>query len=240
MVNQQRIEKQNLTNDISLEVNSIFYTIQGEGPFSGRPAVFLRLAGCNLQCPLCDTEYTGRNTFHIETVEKLIAAQLADVDWSTYAKNRWPAPLVVITGGEPMRQNLLPIVSLLLGKGYDVQIETNGTLYQELPWGSITIVCSPKTGSINPRLEPYIDCYKYVLQAGFHDEEDGLPTIALGHPNSGKVARPSVRARNHIIIQPADEKDIFKDAVNRDEAIRLAKKHGYIFGIQLHKEIGVA
>ena len=58
-MNQQAPEKQQLRGDGLLAVHSIFYTIQGEGPFAGETAVFVRLAGCNLQCPLCDTDYTS-------------------------------------------------------------------------------------------------------------------------------------------------------------------------------------
>ena len=58
--NTQPAEKQVKSSGLILAINSIFYTIQGEGPFAGSPAVFVRLAGCNLQCPMCDTEYTSR------------------------------------------------------------------------------------------------------------------------------------------------------------------------------------
>ena len=61
-INIQPIEKRELSVDGSVQVHSIFYTLQGEGPFSGQPAVFVRLAGCNLQCPACDTDYTSRRT----------------------------------------------------------------------------------------------------------------------------------------------------------------------------------
>ena len=58
ILNTQPIEKRH--HKVDLEVHSIFYTIQGEGPFCGTPAVFIRLAGCNLQCPSCDTNYTSK------------------------------------------------------------------------------------------------------------------------------------------------------------------------------------
>ena len=69
MKNQQLADKPVLNETgLSLQVNSIFYTIQGEGPFAGRPAIFIRLAGCNLQCPGCDTEYTKRQTMTVDEI----------------------------------------------------------------------------------------------------------------------------------------------------------------------------
>src|SRR5574343_1826946 len=85
----------------TLEVHSIFSTIQGEGPFCGRPAVFVRLAGCNLQCPGCDTDYTqNRARLDYEIILSIIRDQLA----LTASK----ANLIVVTGGEPFRQNIAP------------------------------------------------------------------------------------------------------------------------------------
>src|SRR5262245_30518232 len=95
-LNHQTKEKSEASYGSALYVNSIFQTIQGEGPLSGERAIFLRLAGCNLQCPLCDTEYTKRNEWSIETVvDKIIENQ--------FPENRHNQ-LVVITGGEPFRQ----------------------------------------------------------------------------------------------------------------------------------------
>ena len=68
--NSQPIEKRSRDADV-LEVHSIFYTLQGEGPFCGSPAIFIRLAGCNLQCPGCDTDYTSkREHLSPETIVK--------------------------------------------------------------------------------------------------------------------------------------------------------------------------
>jgi 7-carboxy-7-deazaguanine synthase len=116
-VNQQAIEKSTSHPEGLLDVHSIFYTIQGEGPFSGFPAVFIRLAGCNLQCPHCDTEYTqGRRLAYPEVVAEYV---------STLSQ---PRGLVVITGGEPFRQNLTKLLQCLSDYRLLVQIESNGTL----------------------------------------------------------------------------------------------------------------
>jgi len=96
MKNIQPIEKSVFDEEGRLNVVKVWSTIQGEGPFTGTPAVFVRLAGCNLQCPLCDTNYT--------TNRKLRSAEeVADLVQSEHSKTS----LVVLTGGEPFRQNVM-------------------------------------------------------------------------------------------------------------------------------------
>ena len=118
-LNTQPIEKKVHREDGIVEVHSIFYTIQGEGPFCGTPSVFVRLAGCNPQCPWCDTEYSSSRM------------EMTPFEVVVQAKVRFRLPkggLVVITGGEPFRQNLSYLLRALTEHGYYVQIETNGTL----------------------------------------------------------------------------------------------------------------
>jgi organic radical activating enzyme len=240
-INIQPIEKQNLDQSGNLSVHSVFYTIQGEGPFTGRPAVFLRLAGCNLQCPSCDTNYTiGRESMTLHEIEVAVAHACRDTIKPSVK------PLVVITGGEPFRQNIAKLVRSLGSKGYHVQIETNGTLYvPELPWDSVTIVCSPKAGKISPLLTPHIDAYKYVMSADSVDPEDGLPILALDHTAKPKVARPFPGNSKPIYLQPMDpgmtigpdEHDTYRKNLNA--CIASCMKHGYILQLQTHKIIGL-
>lgn len=229
-INIQPIEKQTLVAD-RLSVHSIFNTIQGEGPFAGERAVFIRLAGCNLQCPLCDTDYTqGREMRSIDSIVRTVR-ELAP-DHRNY--------LVVITGGEPLRQNIEKLLESLLFSGYKVQIETNGTLFQEgLPYGLFTVICSPKAGKVHPRLIPYISAYKYVLHANQVDPEDGLPTKALDHSASPRVARPPENFAGRIYIQPVDEKDDINNHYHLEAAKASAMKFGYTLGLQIHKIINV-
>jgi len=231
MLNNQKPTKTIFVPNGSLSVHSVFLTIQGEGPYSGRRAVFIRLEGCNLQCPQCDTDYTSNKiSLSPSLIFSAIHAKLP-----ARAKN-----LVVITGGEPFRQNLLPLIRTLLGQGYLVQVETNGTLYQELPYSDprLTIVCSPKTGTINQFLLPHIKALKYVLSAN-DIMEDGLPSKALGHLAKPFLARPPKNFRGTIYIQPADEKDMFKNADNIEAAVKSTLEFGYTLCLQTHKIIGV-
>ena len=113
-----------------LRINEIFYSIQGEGRHAGRAAIFVRFAGCNLQCPFCDTNHT--NYFQIEE-EKLVEYLL---------QQNFPAQFVVLTGGEPTLQITDEFINLLHCKGFEIAIETNGTheIKQSIDW----ITISPK------------------------------------------------------------------------------------------------
>jgi organic radical activating enzyme len=232
-INIQPVEKQ-IADVTHLQVHSVFYTIQGEGPFAGQPAVFVRLAGCNLQCPGCDTDYTSKRDqlFPFEILH------LIDMQTCACLHMKAPVPLVVITGGEPFRQPIGPLVRLLVSKGYRVQIETNGTLYAEgLPWDSITVVCSPKTGKLNAKLLPHIDAFKYVMKYGSVDPQDGLPTFALDHTASPKVARPPENNKKPVYLQPMDVQDEAFNRANLNACIESCMKHGYTLQVQIHKII---
>ncbi len=213
----------------TIEVHSIFNTIQGEGPFAGQPATFLRLAGCNLQCPLCDTEYThGRKSWdYIKLAEEVSALAIGN-------------KLFVITGGEPFRQNLSKLVHLLRQRGR-VQVETNGTLAPTI-WShdldDVTIVCSPKTGKVNDKLLPYVSAYKYVLDVA-HMDADGLPKLALEHPAAPRVARPHDGYKGQIYLQPADEKDPEKNKENLRAVLTACLFYGYTLCLQQHKIVGL-
>lgn len=210
-----------------LYIHSIFDTIQGEGPFSGVPATFIRLSGCNLQCPFCDTDYTSK-------AEYLNPSQLVwDSTFST--RNR----LVVITGGEPFRQDISRLVNYLANYCFKVQIETNGTLNPRGVFGEWPdIICSPKTKKISSMLEEHITAYKYVIEAGKVSKDDGLPIIALGNRVNGQVARPS-QINPKVYITPLDVQDPEENKRHIEEAVNSCIKFGYTFNLQIHKLIGL-
>ena len=111
------------------KVNEIFYSIQGEGFFTGLPAVFIRLSGCNLKCPWCDTQHEKGEWFTKEELEAIVNKMTKG------NKNI----LIVFTGGEPTLQ----LNDEVLLDGYIRAIETNGTnpIPKWLDW----VTCSPKT-----------------------------------------------------------------------------------------------
>ena len=139
-----------ISSDRPLQVNSIFYTVQGEGFHSGTPAVFIRLSDCNLACSFCDTEFK-----YGEEMDCLsILFQVRDVGSS--------CRFIVLTGGEPAMQDIRPLVNLLKEHGYYVTIETNG-MY-DLPSGLDWVCVSPK---IKIKSSKFVvrdaDEYKFVV-----------------------------------------------------------------------------
>lgn len=243
MLNQQAPEKRVISASGNLDVHSIFYTIQGEGPFCGTPAVFIRLAGCNLQCPGCDTIYTtGRRT-----VSPSAVVQAVSVLQERACGHDKPG-LVVITGGEPFRQDLTSLINLLIDHNFYVQIETNGTLPApaDVPFTRFAfhdrqgcfIVCSPKTGRVHPSVAKNACAYKYVMHAG-SVADDGLPILALDHTARPTVARPPAHWDRPIYLQPMDSQDPEQNARNRAVCVASCLKHGYILQLQIHKLLGM-
>lgn len=212
-----------------LEVHSIFLTLQGEGPFAGNPAIFIRLAGCNLQCPKCDTDYTS-------TRESYTPIDVVNVLSTLIATHRLHyKPLIVITGGEPFRQELMPLCQTLQANHFeDIQIECNGTLYNPIP-DAVTVVVSPKLAGINKVFTTRKNTYfKYVVDPAFVDPYDGLPTEVLGLGlNGGKVARPPEGAT--VYVQPIDTHYDYHNKVNLPKMVALTIKYGYTLSLQLHK-----
>jgi 7-carboxy-7-deazaguanine synthase len=226
-INVQPVEKQNLSESTFLNIEEIFSTIQGEGPFAGQPAIFIRLAGCNLQCPGCDTDYTSNRQ---NLASKQIVERVLEI--------RGKTKLIVITGGEPFRQDFGRLVHLLIEEDFQVQIETNGTLYvPNFPYGLCTVVCSPKAGKINKQLVRHINAYKYVVNSE-HIAPDGLPTHVLGLPCK-MVARPPDNFTGTVYIQAMDEQDDVKNYDNLRSAIASAMLHGYTLCLQIHKIINM-
>src|SRR5690348_11631941 len=139
---------------MSYAVKEIFYTLQGEGALAGRPAVFLRFAGCNLWsgreedratavCKFCDTDFVGTNG--VGGGKFTSADALADAVASTWPVVGEGKPYVVCTGGEPLLQLDAALIRALHNLGFEIAIQTNGTM---LPPGGVDWICvSPKAGS---------------------------------------------------------------------------------------------
>jgi 7-carboxy-7-deazaguanine synthase len=139
---------------MTYSVKEMFYTLQGEGTHAGRPAVFLRFAGCNLWsgreqdratavCTFCDTDFVGTNGEgggKFDDAESLASA----------VAQLWPdpsrgVPYVVCTGGEPLLQLDGPLINALHAEGFEIAVETNGTI--AAPEGLDWICVSPKANA---------------------------------------------------------------------------------------------
>ena len=112
-------------------VNEIFYSLQGEGYWTGTPMVFVRLSGCNLRCPFCDTD-------HAEYREMTAAGIVAEAQRIGGACRR-----ICLTGGEPLLQADTALIQAFHQGGYQVHVETNGT--RPLPAAMDWVTLSPKT-----------------------------------------------------------------------------------------------
>ncbi|NNE62228.1 MAG: 7-carboxy-7-deazaguanine synthase [Woeseia sp.] len=205
----------------------MYYTLQGEGAQTGRPAVFLRFAGCNLWsgrerdreravCQFCDTDFVGtdgRNGGKFGDAESLAAA----------VKARWPEnshgdPYVVCTGGEPLLQLDDSAIEALHTAGFKVAIETNGTL--AAPAGIDWICVSPKAGAT-------------VVQT-VGDE------LKLVYPQSESAAQPEKFCDwsfQHFFLQPLDGDDTM---ANTKAAVAYCLRHPqWRLSLQTHKLIGI-
>lgn len=218
-----------------LDVVETFPTIQGEGPRAGQPAHFIRLAHCNLACTFCDTQFEVGA--HWMSVDSLLAA---------IQKHDIRSDLVVITGGEPLRQNIGPLIDMFHSQGFTIQIETAGTLMpfsvlQQIEKGRVELVCSPKTKNVHPIIGIHCQHFKYIIRNEEIDPDDGLPTMSTqlaGVPS--RIYRPG--SDKTIWLQPCEEYGVNAAArtkANTDLAARLAMKYGYRLSLQLHKIVGL-
>lgn len=205
-------------------VKEIFLTLQGEGMQAGRPAVFLRFAGCNLWsgreadrasaiCRFCDTDFVG--------TDGLGGGRFADADalgdavqsfWTGGAAHR----LCVITGGEPLLQLDAALTAALRERGFAVAVESNGTLPR--PDGIDWLCVSPKAGTT------------LALTSG--DE------LKLVYPQPGaEPERFAGLAFTHFLLQPMDGPDL---AENREAAVEYCLRHPqWRLSTQTHKILGL-
>jgi len=173
-----------------LFVTSIFYTLQGEGPYRGEPAVFVRLAKCNLACSFCDTYFDGGDWLTPEQVHERIQNVMKyyfDGEIPAWGTSKIG---LVITGGEPMLQKNLGVFLEYI-KDYFAwtQIESNGTIVQNIP-DSTTLVVSPKCLEKNgkpvkylepnPKMLARADCLKFVMNADQDSPYSSIPEWAKG------------------------------------------------------------
>ena len=212
---------------MTYSVKELFYTLQGEGANTGRPAVFCRFAGCNLWtgreedrhkavCQFCDTDFRGTDGpggGRFETAEELARA----------AKNEWKSvdsfnskTLIVCTGGEPLLQIDDELVKEFHKVGFEIAVETNGT--KKAPEGIDWICVSPKANA------------ELVLRSGNE--------LKLVYPQA--EAKPEEFAEldfEHFFLQPMDGSEVEK---NTKLAIEYCLSHPqWRLSLQTHKIVGI-
>lgn len=164
---------------MNLNVNEIFYSLQGEGGRTGHASIFIRLAKCNLACSFCDTDFERGVKMSIDEVLEEI--------------KQYNCKWIIWTGGEPTLQLNNEVVSLFKNKGYLQAIETNGT--RRVPSGIDYITCSPKQNFDKVKeLIPEVDELRFPIQKG-----DPLPDISILPKTERYFLSPIFD--NNIIIQ---------------------------------------
>jgi 7-carboxy-7-deazaguanine synthase len=212
---------------MSYHIKELFYTLQGEGARTGTPAVFCRFAGCNLWsgreedratavCRFCDTDFLGTDGAD---------GGIFDTPGDLAAKARalWPPiattearPFVVCTGGEPLLQLDVPLVDAFRAAGFDIALETNGTL--PVPSGLSWICVSPKAGT------------ELVVRSG--DE------LKLVYPQPGaEPERYETLCFDHFFLQPMDGPERER---NTALCVKYCLEHPkWRLSLQTHKYIGL-
>jgi 7-carboxy-7-deazaguanine synthase len=212
---------------MAYRVKEIFYTLQGEGAHTGRPAVFCRFTGCNLWtgheahraravCEFCDTDFVGTDGVgggRFATPGELAAAVASAWVGKAHANAR---PYVVCTGGEPLLQLDAPAIAALHDRGFEVGVETNGT--RPVPGGLDWVCVSPKAGA--PFVVDRADELKLVFP------QDGAPPETF---EGGRFGRLS--------LQPMDGPDRER---NTALAVEYCLAHPqWSLSLQTHKFIGI-
>ena len=199
-----------------MRVNDIFYSLQGEGRNTGRAAVFVRFSGCNLRCSFCDTDFSSFREMTSDEIIKEIS--------------QYPARFVVLTGGEPTLQVTVAFVDQLHEAGFEVAIETNGTL--PIPENIDWVTVSPKGSpfSTSPLGEGYVgrkaDEIKVIFD-GKINPEDYLPFPQEGI--SGVL----------FYLQPCDVGDPVRNKEIVDACVAYIKEHPqWRLSLQTHKLVG--
>lgn len=184
------------------KVNEIFSSIQGEGSRAGQAMTFIRLTGCNLRCSYCDQPeaYEDGQDMALGTI--LAQVQEANIPW------------ICLTGGEPLMQDVKPLLDCLHEFGFMVAVETNGTLFVPEDFDHVTV--SPKRGhEVCLMARQRANEWKYIIQ----DETDF----------------DRIEYEADVWIQPVDN-----DPEIAGMCVEEIKQHtGWRLSMQLHKIIGI-
>ena len=218
-------------------VNELFQSIQGEGYFTGVPAIFIRLQGCPVGCPWCDT----RHTWVVDPAHKVNAEQVLNrsnqsASWASMSSSEiiaaiarlgYQARHIVLTGGEPCLYDLRELSRVLIEQGFRVQIETSGT--QEIRAdGSCWVTLSPKVGMkggftvLDSALERANEIkHPVAMEKHIHELEQ---LLARCHRGEGKI----------ISLQPISQQPRATAL-----AIEVCQERNWRLSVQMHKYLRI-
>ena len=200
-----------------MKVNEIFYSLQGEGHYTGTPAVFVRFAGCNLRCWFCDTDFEkGDEMSEDEIVEAVL---------------HYPTRYVVITGGEPTLQITASLCDKLHAHGLYLMMETNGT--RPLPEGCQIdwITCSPKLIDVEEGKR------KIATIRLRHIDE--LKVVFEDSPTQDMALYEQIPATEYR-LQPCDTQDPLCNQAILNKTIKYILQHPkWKLSLQTHKILNV-
>lgn len=237
--------------DRSLPINELFYSLQGEGKLAGVPSTFIRTSGCNLRCWFCDSYHTSWEPTH----------GWRSIDAVLDAVREHTASHVVVTGGEPLIHD--PVVELmeaLAAAEYHVTVETNGTIFREMPLDFASI--SPKLASSTPtpetppiggdasvgtwadrhedaRLEydalaALVEAYEFQLKFVVTNRED-MPDIESLLDTLRGITTAPIRNEDVLLMPEGTTRE--RLAETQDVTAELALEYGYRYTPRLHVDL---
>ena len=202
-----------------LKITEIFASIQGEGLRQGYPTLFVRFSGCNLKCPFCDTQYAWEEGNEYST--RQVMEKLKEL------KHRFPAQWICLTGGEPLLQDVAELGKELKKEGFNIQVETNATIFQDIPvdWYSI----SPKPA-------------KYFFHPEYRKKAKEVKVILTKDLNYESIRRlrEEFPEKTPLLLQPQSNRKWSMDLGMKilRQALRAGLKNIKL-SIQLHKIYGL-
>ena len=219
------------------KINEVFESIQGEGAFTGVPSIFIRLQGCPVGCPWCDTKHTWTINADLERKSAQVMAETSETEhWFSFtceellelfSEQGYQAKHIVITGGEPCMYDLRPLSDTLINSAYSVQIETSGT-YEVQTHPDTWVTVSPKVNMPGGR--------SVLASAMFRANEIKHPVAMQKHIDEldAVLTLYGTEPPPPIYLQPISQQ---KRAT--DLAIKTCIARNWRLSLQTHKFIGI-
>ena len=221
----------------TLNINEMFETIQGEGAHTGIPSIFVRLQGCPVGCPWCDTKHTWEIKPDLSVSPQVVISKSEESEsyfissedalLAEFSKQGYVAKHVVITGGEPCMYDLRPLTNLLHDNGYTTQIETSGTF---------EVLCDERTYvTVSPKINMK-GGYDVLVSALERANEIKHPIAMQKHIDELDALLKNVSSLEgkQVCLQPISQQ---KRAT--ELAVRTCIERNWRLSLQTHKYIGI-